>query len=184
MPKETAEAVHLGLAALELTADQQKKMQDINAKHQKSMIDLRATQQKAQIDLRELQAKDDAKASDLNTKVDALMKAQGNIMKHEIKHRTDIKGILTPEQIKKMGEMRGNRAGMGFRGRGGQGFRGRGGHGFRGRGGPDIRGYDGARGFRGRDGFRSRRGTPQQPRPETQSGTMEDSTQTPAETSL
>lgn len=175
-----------GVAALELTDAQKKKMQDINAVHQKMMIDLRATQQKAQIDLGQLRGQDSPKASDIKSKVDALMTAQGNVMKREIQHGIDVKSILTPEQQKKMGEMRSNRGGRNFRGPGGQGFRGRGGQNFRGRdgrGGQNFR-ERGRPGIKGRNGFRGRRGAPQQAQPETQSGTMETPTETPAETSL
>ena len=164
-----------GLAALELTDAQKQKMQDINTKHQKAMIDLRAAQQKAQISLRELRGKDSVKSSDINAKVDALMAAQGKIMKREIQHGIDVKNILTPEQQKKMGEMRGNRGGR-------QGFRGRGGQNFRGPRGPGFRGPR-QQGFRGRDGFRGRRGT-QQAQPKPQSGSTEETPETPTETSL
>lgn len=165
-----------GVAALELTDAQKQKMKDLNTKHQKAMIDLRATQQKAQIDLRELRSQDSPKTSDIKTKVNALMSAQGKIMEHEIQHGIDVKNILTPEQQKKLSEMRGKRGGRG--GRSGfrrQGFQGRGGPQFRGRGGPQPQDHGGFRGHRGR---------PQRPQPEAQSGMMESPATTPSETSL
>ena len=170
------------MAALELSDAQKQKMQALNSKHQKAMIDLRAAQQKAQIDLRELRGQDRPKASDIKSKVNALMSAQGKIMEREIQHGIDVKNVLTPEQQKKISEMRRNRSGRGgrsgFRGRG-QGFRERGGPQFRGRGGPQFRGRGGQQPQR-----RGRPGSPRTPQPEAQSGMMEAPETTPSETSL
>ena len=145
-----------GMAALELTAEQKEKMDDLRSAHQKAMVDLRAAHQKARIDLGVIRKEDKPSASDIQAKVDAVTAAQGKIMAREIQHSMDIKNLLTAEQKEKLGEMRKGGGRKGFRGRGGPGFRGRGGPGFRGCG-PDFRDGDGPR-FRGRGWFRGRRG--------------------------
>ena len=147
-----------GMAALELTDEQKKKMSDLRSAHQKAMIDLRAAHAKTRIDLGVIRKQDSPSASDIQAKIDVMMAAQGKIMAREIQNSMEIKNLLTAEQKEKLGEMRGKRGGRkGFRGRGRPGFRGRGGPGFWGRGGPGFRDNDGPR-FRGRGGFRGRRG--------------------------
>ena len=156
-----------GMAALELTAEQKKKMSDLRSAHQKAMIDLRAAHAKTRIDLGVIRKQDSPSASDIQAKIDVMMAAQGKIMAREIQNGMDVRNLLTAEQKEKLSGMRskrGSRGGPGFKGRGGPGFKGRGGSGFRGRGGPGFRGRgpgfrdgDGPR-FRGRGGFRGRRG--------------------------
>ena len=147
-----------GMAALELTDEQKKKMSDLRSAHQKAMIDLRAAHAKTRIDLGVIRKQDSPSASDIQAKIDVMMAAQGKIMAREIQNSMDVRNLLTAEQKEKLSGMRGKRGGRkGFRGRGGPGFKGRGGPGFRGRGGPGFRDNDGPR-FRGRGGFRGRRG--------------------------
>lgn len=154
---------HKSMAALNLTDEQEKAMQDLKTEHQKAMIDLRAAYQKARLDLREARNADDPTASDIQAKIDALMAAQGKIMARGIQHDMALRNVLTSEQREKLGEMR-------LRG-GHKGFRGRGGHWFR--------DHDGPR-FRGRGGFRGRRGWHHH-HSEKHSEKEESSEQTPSE---
>ncbi len=136
---------HWGMAALDLTDEQKKTMQDLKAEHQKAMVDLRATYQKARIDLSAVRNEDNPMASDIQAKIDALMAAQGKMMAHGIQHDMEVRNVLTPEQREKLGETHSMRGGR-------KGFRGRGGHRFRGRGGPWFRDHDGFRGHGRRGG--------------------------------
>ena len=92
------------MAALDLTDEQKKTMQDLKAEHQKAMVDLRATYQKARIDLSAVRNEDNPMASDIQAKIDALMAAQGKMMARGIQHDMEVRNVLTPEQREKLGE--------------------------------------------------------------------------------
>ena len=100
-----------GMAALELTDEQKKKMSDLRSAHQKAMIDLRAAHAKTRIDLGVIRKQDSPSASDIQAKIDVMMAAQGKIMAREIQNSMDVRNLLTAEQKEKLSGMRGKRGG-------------------------------------------------------------------------
>ena len=102
---------------LELTQEQQDKMQDLRIQSEKDMIDLRAEKEHAQLGLRELFSDMDAKRSDIEKASTKLMDINRKIEKRQLKLMLDMRDVLTPEQREKARDIMKEhmKKGMGYR---------------------------------------------------------------------
>lgn len=84
-------------AELNLTAEQQQKIEALRLAHQKEMVPLRADIQLAKLELEEL-----VRAGDTSKKLDAAIKKVNDLkakqFEKQVKHRMDVANILTDEQ--------------------------------------------------------------------------------------
>ena len=118
---------------LNLTADQQKKMDEVFQQNRLRMIDLHAAleREEATLDpLMEAANPDDAKVL---PQVDRVAQARAELEKANARLLLGLRHLLTPEQWKTLDS---GRHGHGPEGQGGRGPEGRGGHGPQGQGGP------------------------------------------------
>ena len=124
---------------LGLTADQQKKMEDIFQQNRIKLIDLNAALRKEEAIMEPLMAADQPDETKLLAQIDKVAQARAELEKANGRMLVGMRRILTPDQWKKMqpGEGPGGR-GHGFdpQGRGGPGGPPPGGHGPGGPGGP------------------------------------------------
>jgi Spy/CpxP family protein refolding chaperone len=91
---------------LKLSDDQINKLDDLLMKHKKEMIDIRANIQKKQIDLEQLLDKENGDENIIMQKANELITLRGELQKMYIKMILDMRKILTPEQNKKLKEIR------------------------------------------------------------------------------
>jgi Spy/CpxP family protein refolding chaperone len=125
---------------INLTADQQKKMDEVFQQNRLRMIDLHATLEKeeATLDpLMEAANPDDAKVM---PQIDRVAQARAELEKANARLLLGLRHLLTPEQWKTLDS--GRHGGHGPEGHGGHGSEGRGGHGPEGQGGPQQPGRE------------------------------------------
>ena len=103
------------MSELNLTDAQKEKLKTLRSTHQKEMIKLQAAAKIAQIELGDVLHQDNPKSSDVKAKIDAANAARNKVMEARIMNRLESKKVFTPEQLKKMDELksqRGPRQGM------------------------------------------------------------------------
>lgn len=98
MGEKPASGMHKGTCAeLNLTAEQQQKIDALRLAHQKEMIPLQADIRLAQLELEEL-----VRAGDTSKKLDAAIKKVNDLKSKQyekrVKHRIEIANVLTDEQ--------------------------------------------------------------------------------------
>ncbi|HZW38709.1 MAG TPA: Spy/CpxP family protein refolding chaperone [Ignavibacteriaceae bacterium] len=129
-PKHRMDGPGKRMAALNLTNEQQEKINSLKSKHQNEMIDLRAELEKERVKGKELQT-DNINRKDFLSHVEKMNSIRNKISTARAEHRMDVYELLTPEQ-KKMwndnnGQFRQGRNGMGMGNQGsrmdGRGFR-------------------------------------------------------------
>jgi len=104
------------MEALDLTAEQKDKLQDLRTEQAKAMARLQADVKVARIELQELLRDRSSTQSSVKKAVQKASAAQAKTMESNALHRLAVNQVLTDEQIEKMQELRGPR---GRRGRGG-----------------------------------------------------------------
>jgi len=116
------------MSALDLTDAQKDKLKALHSTHKKEMVKLQAAAKLAQIELGDVLHQDTPKSADVKAKIAAVNTARGKVMEQRILNRLEAKKVFTPEQLKKMEELKmqhGKRMGEGRRGEGRhRGFRG------------------------------------------------------------
>jgi len=115
-------------AALNLTPEQQQKMQELRASHFKETIPLRNEIMGKRLELRALWAQTDPDQGRILAKQKEVNALMAQLQEKATKHRLEMRQILTPEQRAKLGTFSGKRGGFGP-GHGMQGMRGGFGHG-------------------------------------------------------
>jgi len=128
--KEGAGLPHKCGAMPELTAEQTAKFQKLALEHQKAMIPLQAELKTKQLDLHQL-VMEGADQKKLEAKIDEIAKANADIQKKCLAHRSAALGLLTAEQKKGMPQgcltmpggcgMGGHQSGCGMHARSGRG---------------------------------------------------------------
>lgn len=83
---------------LNLTDDQQTKVDDLRIKHQKEMIDLRSDLEKAGLDLKELKNKKDFNRSDLLSQIEKMNNIKNKIALARANHHMDVYELLDDKQ--------------------------------------------------------------------------------------
>lgn len=83
---------------LNLTAEQETKIQKLRIEHQKKMIELKADLEKAKVDARETRTNDNISRSDVVNNIERINKIKNEIALSAANHRMDVYEILTPEQ--------------------------------------------------------------------------------------
>lgn len=83
---------------LNLTEDQQSKIDDLRSEHQKKMIDLRSEMQKSRLALKELRRKGEYNRSEYLEAVEKLNQIRNNIAVSAAEHRMDVYEMLNDEQ--------------------------------------------------------------------------------------
>jgi|GEM_PF-843707 len=96
-------ACEKGCGLPNLTADQTAKIAKLKLEHQKAQIPLQAALKTRHLELRQLML-DKASPKSLEAKIDEIAKAQADLMKSCLSHKTAVAGILTDEQKKALGQ--------------------------------------------------------------------------------
>lgn len=91
---------------LQLTADQQQRLEEIFAKNRRQFIDLRADLERRQLDLEELLAKKDADPKKIGAAADALEQAKARASKARTMMVVEMRGVMTEEQWQKIVDAR------------------------------------------------------------------------------
>lgn len=91
---------------LNLTADQQKKMDDILQQHRLKLIDLNATLQKQETIMHPLMEADQPDESKILAQIDSIAQARAELEKANARMLLAIRQVLTPDQWKKLKAMR------------------------------------------------------------------------------
>ncbi|MFT5368775.1 MAG: Spy/CpxP family protein refolding chaperone [Candidatus Latescibacterota bacterium] len=94
------------MSELNLTDAQKEKLQTLRSTHQKEMIQLRAAAKIAQLELQDVLRQDKPKNADVKTKIAAANAASNKVTEARIMNRLEGKKVFTPEQIKKMQELK------------------------------------------------------------------------------
>lgn len=102
------------MAALELSAEQRARMENLKLAQAKQMAQLRADLKVARLDLRAAMRKDEPDAAAVKTSVAAVNSARSLILESRINHRLKVNSVLTPEQRTRLREMRRDRPGKGW----------------------------------------------------------------------
>lgn len=97
---------------LDLTEEQQKKMETLQEEFRYRMIDSRASLAKARLRVHSLM-RSEAPESDLSRAIDELSTIRAQMLKSRLLHHRQMRTLLTPEQREKMDSMRRGR-GHGF----------------------------------------------------------------------
>ncbi len=87
---------------LGLTADQQKKMDEIFQQHRLKLIDLNASLQKEEAILEPLVESDQPEESKIATQIDRVAQARAELEKANARMLLGIRRVLNPEQWKKL----------------------------------------------------------------------------------
>jgi len=87
---------------LGITADQQKKMDDILQQHRLSLVDLRATLEKQELTLEPLVSADQPEEGRILAQIDKVAQARAELEKANARMLLDIRRVLTPEQWQKL----------------------------------------------------------------------------------
>lgn len=123
------------LAQLGLTDDQRTKMRGLHEAAMRKDIQRRADLQLAMLDLRKAMRADKPEAAAVNAQIDRIAKLRADAMKSRFETRMQARALLTPEQLKKLGERPGGMGGPGAPGAPGGPGMGHGRGGMRGHGG-------------------------------------------------
>ncbi len=89
-----------------LSQDQINKLEDIFLKYRKSMIDIQADIQKMTLDLDNLLDQEGVKDEVILKQSDSLIAARGELQRAFVRMMLEMKKVLTPEQVKKLKEIR------------------------------------------------------------------------------
>jgi periplasmic protein CpxP/Spy len=84
-----------------LSADQRKKLDDLEQQHKLRRIDLNAAMQKAQVTLEPLMNAEQPDESKILAQVDRVTQAQGELRKDEVHMQLGVRRILTADQWRK-----------------------------------------------------------------------------------
>ncbi|MBI5168284.1 MAG: Spy/CpxP family protein refolding chaperone [Candidatus Eisenbacteria bacterium] len=115
-------------AMLDLSDAQKAKMRDIHERAARTQIQARADMQIAQMDMRKLMRADKPDQAAINAQIDKMAQMRASMQKTRVATMLEARAQLTPDQLKKMQEMRekgpmmmhgGMGAGMGHGGMGG-----------------------------------------------------------------
>jgi Spy/CpxP family protein refolding chaperone len=131
----------LGREILDLTPEQEKKLEEFRLERQNEAKAFREQMQKLRTEYRELMKDSQANEAKLGGLIDQMSKMQAERMKAGLKNRGAWEKIFTPEQLEKVKEYRGafmNRGRMGMMGQGRLGRIGMRGLGMRGPLGPRL----------------------------------------------
>jgi len=100
---------------LNLSADQQERLEDVFSKNRRSFVDLKAEVERRMIDVEELMSKKDSDPKKVGAAVDALEQARARLGKSHTMMVVEMKAILTNEQwqriLDRREEWRGERDG-------------------------------------------------------------------------
>lgn len=97
------------MTELNLTDAQKDKLKTLHSAHQKEMVKLQAAAKIAQIELGDVLHQDNPKSGDVKAKIDAANAARNKVMEARIMNRLESKKVFTPEQLKKMEELKSQR---------------------------------------------------------------------------
>ncbi|MCF7824295.1 MAG: Spy/CpxP family protein refolding chaperone [Candidatus Marinimicrobia bacterium] len=97
---------------LNLTADQEKQMQELRFDHDSRMIDLKAKLQAERLEMRKLMAADEPNEKKIYGQIEKISTAEVKIEKARIDHKLAVRKILTAEQLKIFRNEMGNRDGQ------------------------------------------------------------------------
>ena len=128
------------LHALDLTDAQRAKLADIHERQMRRDIQARADLAIARLDLRKAMRAEKPEAFAINAQIDKVARLRTDMAKSHVASLLEARALLTPEQLKKLGEMRAQGPGAGAPGQGGGFGMGPGGRGERGfgHGGPPM----------------------------------------------
>jgi Spy/CpxP family protein refolding chaperone len=87
---------------LGVTADQQKKMDDILQQHRLRLVDLRANLEKRELTLEPLVSADQPDETKILAQIDQVAQARAELEKANARMLLDIRRVLTPEQWQKL----------------------------------------------------------------------------------
>lgn len=107
-----------------LTADQQKKMDDIMQQHRLKLIDLNAALQKQEAIMQPLMEADQPDEGKILAQIDAIAQARAELEKGNARMLLGIRQVLTPDQWKKLQTLRAEAPWHDFAGRDGRNDRG------------------------------------------------------------
>ena len=93
---------------LNLTDEQQDKIEQLRINHQKKMVDLRADLEKSQLELKDLMIKGNYSRTDYLKIVQNIQKKKEVMATERANHQMDVYEILTPEQKEIWNDSRGN----------------------------------------------------------------------------
>ncbi|NOZ62398.1 MAG: periplasmic heavy metal sensor [Calditrichaeota bacterium] len=89
-----------GLAALNLTAEQQQKVADLRLQHQKDVLPLQTDLRNKQAELKLMMVEEQPNMKRIDKKIDEIGKIKAELKKLQVQHRFAVRQILTPEQRK------------------------------------------------------------------------------------
>jgi len=92
------------IRALDLTTEQQEKLDQIFAKNRRDFVDLKADVEKKQLDLEELMAKKDSDPKKVTAAIDALETSRAKLRKTASLMLLEMRGVLTEPQWKQVVE--------------------------------------------------------------------------------
>jgi Spy/CpxP family protein refolding chaperone len=95
-----------GFAMLDLTDDQREKLKAVHEKQQRRDVQARADLEIARMDLRDLVQAEKPNTSAINAQIDKMAKLQAERRKAQVGTLLEARALLTPEQQKKLREMR------------------------------------------------------------------------------
>jgi Spy/CpxP family protein refolding chaperone len=109
---------------LDLTDAQREKLAEVRDKHRRAAVPIEGDLKLARMDLEKLMRSEKPDANAVSRQVDKISNLRGQLMKNRLTGLIEAKAVLTPEQQKKLKDMRGP-GGRGMRGmrgmRGGSG---------------------------------------------------------------
>jgi periplasmic protein CpxP/Spy len=93
-------------AMLDLTDDQRTKLQAVHEKQQRKNVQAHADLQIARMDLRDLVQAEKPNTTAINTQIDKMAKMQAEQRKSQVATLLEARALLTPDQQKRLREMR------------------------------------------------------------------------------
>jgi Spy/CpxP family protein refolding chaperone len=108
-------------AGLQLTDEQRDRMREIRDRQMRRGIEARADLALARLDLRKLMQADRPELTAIDAQIDRVARMRSDLAKSRVASMLEVRDVLTPEQFRRMRDMRA-RGPMGRRG-GGQGMR-------------------------------------------------------------
>ena len=93
-------------AKLNLSDEQRKQIQDLRLKLAKETLPLRNELGVKRLELKQLMTADKPNLKAIESKIDEIKKLEASLQKKRVENRLAIRGILTPEQQKKLAELR------------------------------------------------------------------------------
>lgn len=94
---------------LNLTEQQQQKMDDLRFQHQKAMIQKNADLKEAKLEMQNMMQKTEVDEKAVLGKQKQISALKAEIAEARLKHRLEMRKVLTPEQREKMNQMRRDR---------------------------------------------------------------------------